>query len=340
MIDLYSQILVDRIIDQYCTHFHLIKDFNEYQHFVTRLSLIHPITFPEDLFDRKISELEHLLMIEPEEAFDEMVNSDDNGYLKEIAQVADEDIKNYFYVTRIADDTSIFERNFKHVHRPVSGLIDRAYGVLNDTTINMMCRVSMNPDLRQLEGTVCVNGIGYLMNLRRVSDHKREQLKETFWDLYRYYLDGVSEHGLSDRNLVYGLTHCVINLSNFYTRHLIDAMRDLPVEKFNLVRDTKETISNLLKDRYQHGFKELTSDMLAELLVVYKLIPEHVYGDHEVYRSYDLNNYVINAAYLTLRSRIDPVYGYIRDHKEENLSLDLKRNEHTNILYILFSSRI
>ena len=49
------------------------------------------------------------------------------------------------------------------------------------------------------------------------------------------------------------------------------------------------------------------------------------------------DGYVISKTYRELCNRIDPRRGYIRDHKEEDIVTDLKRNEHTNILFILYS---
>lgn len=320
------------MIKSYRDKLDLIKNENEYQHFLARLSNIETINIPSDLFDGKIKELEKLLSKTPEQAFELAVKGDSKGYLDDLKEKNDPDIKKYLWICRIIDNYNILRRN----NQVIPGeLKQTVYNLLDEKMIDFMCKTSKNEFLRSHEGTLCVNGIGYLLYLW--GDKTKTKIKEAFIDLYLYYLDRVDKEGLLNRNFVYGLTHCVIDISDFYTKDINEQImmfqETYPIGELydQTTWEIGHNLSLYTKPGTTLPLDLISSDMLAELLVTYKLL---LY-DYPRYKWYGFG-YTISRVYNELVNRIDPIKGYIRDHKEKNLALDLKKNEHTNILFILY----
>ena len=335
---LYQYILSENVIQTYKKNLWRIREFNEYQHFISRLHLIdkYQAKTSNEVYSTKVDELEKLFDMTPEQAFELATSEDSNGYLDKLKEIANEDIKKYLYFGRIFDDITILNRNDVDIDEKLQGKIND-FLHKNRDIVDFMCKTSKNEDLRKYEGTLCVNGIGYMLYL---FDDKYilHDIKEAFIDLYRYYLDKVRGHELEERDFVYGLTHCIIDISDFYTRNVNDQImlfQDVyPIGE--LYDQTTTVIGKCLSVYTKTGstlnLSSISSDMLAELLVVYRLR----LNDYPSNKWYD-QGYAISRAYQELVNRIDPKYGYIRDHKEEDFALDLKKNEHTNILFILYS---
>ena len=329
----YQYIQSQRIIDVYKKKIHLLQPFNEYQHFVSRLHLLdkYKTQTAKEVYDIKVEELESLLKMTPEQAFDLAVGEDSNGYLDKLKEKNDLKIKKYLYICRIIDDYNILRRNNQVIDEDIR---QKVYDLLDDEMIDFMCEESKDEHLRKNEGTLCVNGIGYLLYLW---DQPKKNVIEAFIDLYKYYIDKVGHKGLRNRNFVYGLTHCVIDVSDFYTKNINDQIHlfqeTYPIGELydSTIEIIVKSLRNYTKTGSSLSLSSINSDMLAELLVTYKLL---LY-DYPSNRWYDFG-FVISKVYQELCNRIDP-RGYIRDHKEKDFVLDLKRNEHTNILFILYS---
>ena len=328
----YQYLQSGRVIRTYKKNLHLLQPFNEYQHFVSRLHVIGGVQTAKEVYGVKVEELESLLKMTPEQVFDLTIKEDSNGYLDKLKEKNDPKIKKYLYVCRIIDDYNILRRN----NQVIDGEIKQAvYDLLDDKMIDFMCEESKDEYLRMYEGTLCVNGIGYLLYLW--GDQPKKKVIETFIDLYKYYLDKVWGHELDYRDYVYGLTHCVICVSDFYTKnvnnqiHLFQETYPIGELYDSTIGIIVRSLRNYTKTGTSLSLSTINSDMLAELLVVYKLLLD----DYPSNKWYDCG-YVISKTYQELCNRIDS-RGYIRDHKEEDLALDLKRNEHTNILFILYS---
>lgn len=328
----YQYLQSGRVIRAYKKNLHLLQPFNEYQHFVSRLHIIEGVPTAKEVYGVKVEELKSLLKMTPEQAFDLAIKEDSNGYLDKLKEKNDPKIKKYLYVCCIIGDYNTLRRN----NQVIDGDIKQAvYDLLDDEMIDFMCDESKDEYLRMNEGTLCVNGVGYMLYLW--GDQPKKKVIEAFIDLYKYYLDKVWGHELDYRDYVYGLTHCVIDISDFYTKNVNDQIHlfqeTYPIGE--LYDSTAEIIvkslRNYTKTSVTLNLSTISSDMLAELLVVYKLLLD----DYPSNKWYDFG-YVISKVYQELCNRIDS-RGYIRDHKEEDLALDLKRNEHTNILFILYS---
>ena len=333
MNSLYQYIRSQIVVDTYKKNLHLLQPFNEYQHFVSRLHVIEGVQIAKEVYGIKIEELKRLLKMTPDQSFKLALDQDDNGYLDKLKEKNDPKIKKYLHVCHIIDDYNVLRRNNQVIDEEIKQAV---YNLLDDKMIDFMCEESKDDYLRESEGTLCVNGIGYLLYLW--GDQPKKKVIEAFIDLYRYYLDKVGYKGLSNRNFVYGLTHCVIDVSDFYTKNVNDQIhffQDVyPIGE--LYDQTINVICESLKSYTFTGttlsLSSINSDMLAELLVVHKLLLDD-YPSNKWYAT----GYVISKAYRELCNRIDPKRGYIHDHKEEDIVTDLKRNEHTNILFILYS---
>lgn len=330
----YQYMQSQKVIDAYRKNLYLLQPFNEYQHFVSRLHLLdkYKAQTAKEVYGVEVEELEDLLNMTPDQAFELAVKEDSNGYLDKLKEKDDPKIKKYLWIGRICDDFNILRRNNQVIDKDIK---HKVYKLLDDDMINFMCEESKDEYLRENEGTLCVNGIGYLLYLW---DQPKKKVIEAFIDLYRYYLDKVGYKGLSDRNFVYGLTHCVIDISDFYTKNVNDQM-SLFQETYPIGELYVHTITVICENLKSYTFtgttlslSSVSSDMLAELLMTYKLLLDDFVSN----RWYEYG-YVIFRVYQELVNRIDPRLNYIRDHKEEDPAEDLRRNEHTNILFILYS---
>ena len=323
----YQYAQSQRIINSYLKDIELLRGESEHQHFLSRLSLCDKKDYREPgLFDAKLEELKKLLSMSSKEVFDFLIEEDKpKGFLKEIARDADDDIIDYLATCRITDDINILERNGVEIPKDIKDKIDK---LLTSERVNNICDVSKKDKLREQEGTLCVNGVGYLLNLKNHLDSKDYvRVVNTFIDLYKYYLDKVNETKLSNRNFVYGLTHCVIAVSNFYTRNVNGRIEEIqPYYPIGELYDyTAWLICDCLSDYTKTGstlnLSSLSSDMIAELLLTHKLLLD----DYPSNKWYPYG-WILGRCYQELCNRIDSKYGYIRDHKESDLKTDLKRN--------------
>lgn len=336
MIDLYKYIISEKIIKIYKENIDRLKKYNEYQHFLSRLSIVDKtIKVDKEMYAVKISELNNIISSNPNKTWELALKQDNNGYLKELSNVINPEIKFYIHYCRIFDNLNILRRN------NIDFDFESIKHFFDDEIIEKMCNISYNKTLRELEGTICVNGIGYLLPFidSYISEKSRKTVLKSFTDLYSFYVDKCEKTGFTNRNYVYGLTHCIIDISDFYKQNIykqIEIFSDKNEIK-NLYTRTIHIINKYIKDstelKSNLNIKDINSDMIAELLVVYKLLIQNREDEKFIY---EYSNY-INLAYQELCRRIDIKYNYIRDHKDENFSIDLKINEHTNILFILFS---
>lgn len=336
MTNLYNYIKSNIVKNVYLKNLWRIKEYSEYQHFLSRLSVVDKtVKINKEIYSVKIDELKSLIASNPNETWELALEQDNNDYLKEINKVITQEIKYYVHYGRIFDNLNILRRNnisfdFKSVKH-----------FFDDEIVEKMCNISYNETLRELEGTICVNGIGYLLPFidSYISEKSRKIVLKTFVDLYSFYADKCEKTGFVNRNYVYGLTHCIIDISDFYkkdiykqTKLFLDSneIEDLYIRTIHIIN---KYIKASTETKSELNIKDIKSDMIAELLVVYKLLVKNQENEKFIY---EYSNY-INLAYQELCRRIDIKYNYIRDNKDNDFSIDLKINEHTNILFILFS---
>ena len=217
MINLYNYIKSNVVKNVYLKNLWRIKEYNEYQHFLSRLSIVDKtVKVNKEIYRVKIDELKRIIISNPNETWELALEQDNNGYLKELSKSITLDIKFYIHYCRIFDNLNILRRNnidfdFKSVKH-----------FFDDEIVEKMCNISYNETLRELEGTICVNGIGYLLPFidSYISEKSREIVLKTFIDLYSFYANKCEKSGFINRNYVYGLTHCIIDISDFYTKDI------------------------------------------------------------------------------------------------------------------------
>ena len=315
MTDLSKYIQSGRVIKAYIDNIDLIKKYDQYQHFISRLRLTgYPINVDDSIFSNIIVNLKESLDSDIESFMQKLLKEDDNGYLDKIYELQNKDYFKYLWLTHIFDFYSILSRNNVTIDDYTKTRIEK---LVSDENIDLLIKLSKEEDLRTKEGTWCVNGIGYILFGMNLTNNQKTKLQKAFTDLFYYY---ASNFDISNRDSVYGLTHCVIQMTKFYTQDIS-------------VYPEIEKIISISKNAIYDSFnistvKEMNSDMLAELLVTYKLLTKN---------DLDIKKHInLQTAYNELASRIDCIKNYICDHKEQNKSFELKRNEHTNILFILY----
>jgi hypothetical protein len=336
MTNLYNYIKSNVVKNVYLKNLWRIKEYNEYQHFLSRLSIVDKtIKVSKDIYSVKINELNHIISSNPEKTWELSLEQDNNGYLSELNKVITQEIKYYVHYCRIFDNLNVLRRN------NIDFDFESVKHFFDDDIIEKMCNISYNETLRELEGTICVNGIGYLLPFidSYISEKSRKIVLKTFVDLYSFYANKCEKSGFINRNYVYGLTHCIIDISDFYTKDIYE-QTELFLDEFEIevlyiktIRIINKYIKASIESKSELNIKDIKSDMIAELLVVYKLLVKNQENEKIIY---EYSNY-INLAYQELCRRVDIKHNYIRDNKDNDFSIDLKINEHTNILFILFS---
>ena len=145
-----------------------------------------------------------------------------------------------------------------------------------------------------------------------------------FEGIWKYYLEkcGSGEWKKSKsklHNYIYGLTHCPINLSNFYT-----SVNDVQNSEAFLdkVIHTKDMFCNIIASQKASNYSLFNDDTLAEMLLTIRLCG----GEYDAERL---------AALDALSLRFNSSKLIFDEHKKDNLKDELLCNEHTNILYIL-----
>jgi hypothetical protein len=182
--------------------------------------------------------------------------------------------------------------------------------------------------MRDLEGTTYVNGVGGVMCLKLMKNNlvplDWSYINSCFEEVWKYYLEkcGNEEWNKSKKNLhnyIYGLTHCIINLSNFY----INVNNVQNSEQFlDEVIHTKDMLCNIVESQKSSNYILFNDDTLAEMLLTIRLCG----GEYSPERLTALNS---------LSLRFDSTKLIFREHKRDSLKEELLANEHTNILYIL-----
>ena len=329
MVDYTHYIKARSIADTYLNH---IKDLNgtlKKQHFLSRLSLCqgygHILDDPrrkQSLYEFIRKDLERKLTMTWDEMWDESMSDDEYGYKKEIKKVATPDIKFYFGMTDLIGETCILLRNGADLPEGVEKKIYR------QNLLRMIEIANVDTIMRDLEGTTYVNGVGGIMCLKNL----KQSLVPIDWSIidgcfegmWKYYLEKCQgsewKKSLVKRhNIIYGLTHCVINLSNFYTN--VNNVQNSG-NFLNEVIHTKDSLCNMIESQKSSNYLLFNDDTLAEMLLTIRLCG----GEYDAERLTALD---------ALSLRFDSTKLIFREHKKESLKEELLANEHTNILYIL-----
>ena len=328
MIDFTHYIKAKSIVDTYLDNIRYLNDTAQKQHFLVRLSkcegyndILDNPRKKQTLFEFTTKELEEKLSRTPKESFEKCVEKNTFDYMNEIQKYENEDIDFYFDMVGVIGDTCALLRNGIEIPDVSSKINKRNISKLID-----IARADEN--LKKWQGTTYVNGVGGLICLKKL----KKDLVPIGWDtlyniyreIWRYYLKEVSELKDINRlpfsnlhNKVYGLTHCIINLTNFYTEFI--GNNEVFMDE---IKETMKVLNNLLSICKSNNYKYLSDDTLAEILFTLKLCCDDCSSERL-------------AALDSLSWRFDSAKLMFREHKYEKLKDELIKNEHTNILYIL-----
>ena len=180
MINLYNYIKSNIVKNVYLKNLWRIKGYSEYQHFLSRLSIVDKtVKVNKEIYSVKIDELKHIIASNPNKMWELALEQDNNGYLKELNEVITQEIKYYVYYCRIFDNLNILRRN------NIDFDFESVKHFFDDEIVEKMCNISYNETLRELEGTICVNGIGYLLPFidSYISEKSRKIVLKAFVDV-------------------------------------------------------------------------------------------------------------------------------------------------------------
>jgi hypothetical protein len=330
MIDFTHYIKAKSDADTYLNH---IKDLNgtpKKQHFLARLSLCNGYRdvlidnrTRVNLFHFTLKELTKHLGMSFDELWKESMEKDEYGYKKEIKEYGIDDIKFYFGMTQIIGEVCILLRN--NIELP-----DGVEKKINRTNLLRMIEIANNDEtIREKESTTYVNGIGGIICLKWLKNSLVPLKWDTIYDCYKkifaYYIDICTgdmtwlKNERRRHNNIYGLTHCIINLTNFYTKQLNSLINEM-------LRIQVNTAVNICVDLIDHqrlsNYSMFNDDTLAEMLLCIKLGGKEMCIER--INALDALSLRFNSQKLILCA-----------HKATTLKEELLANEHTNILYIL-----
>jgi hypothetical protein len=326
MIDFTHYIKAKSVADTYLQHSRDLNGTPKKQHFMARLSLCNGYKGLLDdnrtktsLFKWTSEDLAKKLGMSWDEIWDEM--PDEFGYNKEIKQLDDEDIKFYVGMTDVMEKVCILMRNGIPLPEGVEKKVNRRY------LLKMMEIADRDTVMHEIQGTTFINGIGqiiYLKNLRNdLVPINWSTINDCYRRVWRFYIEKVGREQkwmLSKNkrhNYIYGLTHGVINITNYYDKPIVNDETWV-----NEIKETCNVLINLVDSQRLTNYSLFTDDALAEMLMCIKLCGQ-----------VDCIERI--AALNALSLRFDSTKLIFREHKCEKFKDELLQNEHTNILYIL-----
>jgi hypothetical protein len=206
-----------------------------------------------------------------------------------IKSIKDKNILRLLAIGIYADKLSIISRN---------GVKRKKFNIDITTIYDQLLSCT---ELKNNEGTLYINCAGYLWNLYDVDIKQWREIRKSILDNTR------------DLRNIYGVTHILLQASNFYTNS-IDS---------NEYSKELEIVNGILKDYRKNNYKNISIDLLCELSLCLKYA-DRQYKEFEFAKEY-LNsiNYKDNIIYTT--------------SKTDNYINDIINNEHTNALFILLN---
>lgn len=288
----------DYIISQYLKNIENLSTDSQ-QHFITRLNLIQPMDITNGI-NNVCKDVEDIIKLYKQSKYSEIVKryvlppykSTGVGAKDKIGRwlesIKDLDLLRVLSVGVYVDKVSIIRRNGFEAPKLEFDVRDVYEYILNDDTILKNC------------GTLYINFIGYLWNLY-------DDITDDDWCAFRLkFLNS----DIDEKHRLYGITHILLQASNFYTRTI-----------GNEYDEELKIIDNALT-KYRHmGYRGISIDLLCEMAVCLKYSTRH-------YRECDYIKTYLNTLFSgdTIIYNNDKTNDYIKD---------IIDNEHTNILYIL-----
>lgn len=321
------------IIDAYLEHIH---DFEgpKQQHFIARLKLCngyHDIDGKlgmsvKDVFSYKIDDCLDVLNTmksgDYNKVYEKILDSDSSDYFRHIRGHESSDMVMYIAFVRLSDNLSILYRNgLDELMRPYE---DDIRAVYNTGFYSKVTRfVKEDTFIRKNEGTVFSNGVGYLASLNSLRPDLFMAIDPAVLNsVAEYYISELKSYDLSwsdymKHNMIYGLTHFIINLSNFYTRPLPDT---------NIVKKSLNALDCILDRFIDDGYTGINFDTLCEIIVCLSLSKTLKYGNVK-----NIQDWLLER----LDENNDRILYDKRKLFKDNVTKRFMNAEHTNILFII-----
>ena len=288
----------DYIVSTYLNNIEeLPKD--KQQHILTRINLISPM-YIDNHIHNVISDRDKIIELYKQKRYRDIIdNYVINPYITTndpemnkvgdwLKDIKDETLLKLLSIGIYADKTSIIKRN---------GFDDT---LIKLDVKSIMKELISNTELKTKEGTLYINCAGYLWNLYHddITDWRRVRISVI--------------EGERDLRNIYGISHILLQASNFYTQKITDEYK----KEIDIVLD-------ILKRNRLNGFKDLSIDLLCELALCIKY-----YNKNE-------KEYLYAKSYIEKQIKNKEIL--LSTKSTGNLISDLINNEHTNALYILLS---
>ena len=157
MINISKYIQSNRVIKTYLDNIELLKEYDEYQHFISRLNVTKKVQTDAKYFENIVNNLSECVGMSVNDVVKQLLDNDSKGFLKKICETNNPDIYRYLYLTHISDFYSICKRNKVVLDDELVKKLTELF--TSDETVDFLCRLCKNKDLREKEGTWCSNGI-------------------------------------------------------------------------------------------------------------------------------------------------------------------------------------
>lgn len=286
----------DFIVSEYLKNIHKLPQ-DKQQHFVTRLNIVQPMDISKYILNVVDDVTDIIEKFNKKQYKDIVMNYVINPYITtndpEMRKVADwlksikdPELLQILAVGIYADKKSIIVRN--NYSAPDLDLNIKSI-------FNSLLKFD---ELKDKNGTLYINCGGYLWNLYGEELNKWRKLRKTIINSYRNL-----------RN-IYGITHILLQASNFYTKH-ID----------NEYEEELCIVNKLLEDYRRDNYKDVSLDLLCELALCLKY-SNKVYPEYNYVKAYIDNIVKDNSIVYSTK-------------KTKDYTQNLINNEHTNALYIL-----
>lgn len=343
MNNLVSYIKCDSIVKQYAKEFLNVKNIvdDKYQHFVTRLNEcprfkeVTAAYWNKDMFSAGKKHLDQILELLRDKDYEKLIQDikqgDPKGFCDEFIKVDREAAAFVFSMMKAVSYVSIFLRNHINISKQTLELFSEVFN--NEAVTNLIKQTVENKNLQDLEGTACMNTLGYMLYVKKLRseliDVPLEEIESAFVKVFAIYRDKCKEYyrkhiltlDLTDsqvHNIIYGLTHGVINCSDFYVKNPWDTKNS---DIKSLLRSSYRILYTILRASKSVDYKNLNADALAEILLCLKMLdPEWKTTPTFTDTLYKLEGYFDYESHIMVNKNDDK---------------SLASNEHTNILYIM-----
>ena len=284
----------DFIISEYLKNIHNLPQ-DKQQHFVTRLNLVQPMDISKYM-STVIDEIKDIISKYDNQQYKEIVM---NYVINPYVTTNDPEMTKVTDWLKGIEDVDLLQILAVGIYADKKSIVTRNGFSAPDLDINVkkiFSKLLKCDELKNKNGTLYINCGGYLWNLYHKEIKGWRKLRKSIIDESR------------DLRNIYGISHILLQASNFYTTPIDDEYET----ELKIVND-------LLEEYRDDGYKGVSLDLLCELALCLKY-SNRMYPEYNHVKTY-IDQKVKGIAYSTKKTS---------DYTE-----DLINNEHTNALYVL-----